>query len=40
MKLSIPSIEIQNKKVEDIDKLEASIETIKLRQNSHQLAYC
>ena len=31
IKIPIPSIEIQNKKVEDIDKLEASIETIKLR---------
>jgi type I restriction-modification system DNA methylase subunit len=41
MKLSIPSIEIQNKKVEDIDKLEASIETIKLRieQIKHEQQY-
>jgi restriction endonuclease S subunit len=31
MKIPIPSIEIQNKKVDDIDKLEDSIETIKLR---------
>ena len=31
MQLQIPSIEIQNKKVEEIDKLEKSIETIKLR---------
>ena len=31
MKIPIPSIEIQNKKVEELDKLEVSIETIKLR---------
>jgi len=41
MKISIPSIEIQNKKVDDIDKLEASIETIKLRteQIKHEQNY-
>jgi type I restriction-modification system DNA methylase subunit len=31
MKIPIPSIEIQNKKVEEIDKLEQSIETMKTR---------
>jgi|694.fasta_scaffold02753_16 type I restriction-modification system DNA methylase subunit/restriction endonuclease S subunit len=31
IEIPIPSIEIQNKKVEEIDKLETSIETIKLR---------
>ena len=31
IKIPIPSIEIQNKKVEEIDKLETSIQTIKLR---------
>ena len=41
MKLPIPSIEIQNKKVEEIDKLEVSIETIKLRieQIKHEQQY-
>ena len=41
MKIPIPSIEIQNKKVDDIDKLEASIETIKLRteQIKHEQNY-
>ncbi len=41
IKIPIPSIEIQNKKVEDIDKLEASIETIKLRieQIKHEQQY-
>ena len=41
IKIPIPSIEIQNKKVEDIDKLEASIETIKLRieQIKHEQKY-
>jgi type I restriction-modification system DNA methylase subunit len=31
IEIPIPSIEIQNKKVEELDKLEVSIETIKLR---------
>jgi type I restriction-modification system DNA methylase subunit len=41
MKIPIPSIEIQNKKVEEIDKLEESIETIKLRmeQIKHEQQY-
>ena len=41
IEISIPSIEIQNKKVENIDKLEASIETIKLRseQIKHEQYY-
>uniref|UniRef100_A0A6C0ENE4 site-specific DNA-methyltransferase (adenine-specific) n=1 Tax=viral metagenome TaxID=1070528 RepID=A0A6C0ENE4_9ZZZZ len=41
MKIPIPSIGIQNKKVDDIDKLEASIETIKLRteQIKHEQNY-
>ena len=41
MKIPIPSIEIQNKKIDDIDKLEASIETIKLRteQIKHEQYY-
>jgi len=41
MKIPIPSIEIQNKKVEEIDKLEESIKTIKLRmeQIKHEQQY-
>lgn len=41
MVLPIPSIEIQNKKVEEIDKLEESIKTIKLRieQIKHEQEY-
>ena len=41
MKIPIPSIEIQNKKVEELDKLEVSIETIKLRseQIKHEQYY-
>jgi type I restriction-modification system DNA methylase subunit len=41
MKISIPPIEIQNKKVEEIDRLEASIETINLRteQIKHEQNY-
>jgi type I restriction-modification system DNA methylase subunit len=41
MKIPIPSIEIQNKKVEEIDRLEASIETINLRteQIKHEQNY-
>ena len=41
MKIPIPTIGIQNKKVDDIDKLEASIETIKLRteQIKHEQNY-
>jgi type I restriction-modification system DNA methylase subunit len=41
MKIPIPSIGIQNKKVDDIDKLKASIETIKLRteQIKHEQNY-
>jgi len=31
MKIPIPPIEIQNKKVEEIDKLEQSIQTMKTR---------
>ena len=41
IEIPIPSIEIQNKKVEEIDKLEASIETINLRieQIKHEQQY-
>jgi type I restriction enzyme S subunit len=41
IKIPIPSIEIQNKKVEEIDKLEESINTIKLRieQIKHEQQY-
>jgi type I restriction enzyme S subunit len=41
MKIPIPSIEIQNKKVEEIDKLEESIKTINLRieQIKHEQQY-
>ena len=41
IEIPIPSIEIQNKKVEELDKLEASIETINLRteQIKHEQNY-
>jgi restriction endonuclease S subunit len=41
IEIPIPSIEIQNKKVDEIDKLEVSIETIKLRieQIKHEQNY-
>jgi type I restriction enzyme S subunit len=41
IKIPIPSIEIQNKKVEEIDKLEESIKTINLRieQIKHEQQY-